>query len=43
MVFFAGEENISPAMISQLKAIKDAGFEKRTSVLIQRTYPNKER
>src|ERR1044072_5487258 len=40
LVFFAGEENISPAMISQLKAIKDAGFEKRTSVLIHYD-PNK--
>ena len=40
MVFFAGEENISPAMISQLKAIKDAGFEKSTSVLIHYD-PNK--
>lgn len=40
LVFFAGEENISPAMTSQLKAIKDAGFEKRTSVLIHYD-PNK--
>lgn len=40
LVFFAGEENISPAMISQLKAIKDAGFEERTSVLIHYD-PNK--
>ena len=41
MIFFAGEENISPAMTSQLKAIKDAGFEKRTSVLIHYD-PNKQ-
>ena len=40
LVFFAGEENISPAMTSQLKAIKDAGFQKHTTVLIHYD-PNK--
>lgn len=40
LVFFAGEENISPAMTAQLKAIKDAGFEKDTTVLIHYD-PNK--
>lgn len=40
LVFFAGEENISPAMTAQLKAIKDAGFEKHTTVLIHYD-PNK--
>jgi len=34
MIFFAGEQDLSPSMTSQLKAIKDAGFQKDTSVLI---------
>ena len=34
MVFFAGEQDLSPSMTSQLKAIKDAGFQKNTTVLI---------
>src|SRR5215208_6114267 len=40
MVFFAGDQDLSPAMTSQLKAIKDAGFQKNTSVLIHYD-PNK--
>jgi len=40
MVFFAGEQDLSPSMTSQLKAIKDAGFEKDTTVLIHYD-PNK--
>lgn len=34
MFFFAGDNQLSPSMISQLKAIKDAGFQKNTTVLI---------
>lgn len=34
MFFFAGDNELSPSMISQLKAIKDAGFQKNTTVLI---------
>ncbi len=34
MFFFAGDSHLSPSMISQLKAIKDAGFQKNTTVLI---------
>ncbi len=34
MFFFAGDNHLSPSMISQLKAIKDAGFQKNTTVLI---------
>lgn len=34
MVFFAGNKDLSPSMTSQLKAIKDAGFQKKTTVLI---------
>jgi hypothetical protein len=34
MVFFAGEQDLSPSMTSQLKAIKDAGFQENTTVLI---------
>jgi len=40
MVFFAGEQDLSPSMTSQLKAIKDAGFQKNTTVLIHYD-PNK--
>ena len=40
MVFFAGDQDLSPSMTTQLKAIKDAGFEKHTSVLIHYD-PNK--
>src|SRR5215208_94999 len=40
MVFFAGDQDLSPAMTSQLKAIKDAGFQKNTTVLIHYD-PNK--
>lgn len=35
MFFFAGDNNLSPSMISQLKAIKDAGFQKNTTVLVR--------
>src|SRR2546423_15280235 len=41
MVFFAGEQDLSPSMTSQLKAIKDAGFQKNTTVLIHYD-PNKQ-
>src|SRR3569832_2440935 len=34
MVFFAGDPHLSPSMTSQLKAIKDAGFQANTSVLV---------
>ena len=34
MFFFAGDNDLSPSMISQLKAIKDAGFQKNTTVLM---------
>src|SRR5690349_1696314 len=34
MVFFAGDPHLSPSMTSQLKAIKDAGFQADTSVLV---------
>lgn len=34
MVFFAGDPHLSPSMTSQLKAIKDAGFQENTSVLV---------
>ena len=40
MVFFAGEQDLSPSMTSQLKAIKDAGFQEDTTVLIHYD-PNK--
>jgi Clostripain family len=40
MVFFAGEQDLSPSMTSQLKAIKDAGFQENTTVLIHYD-PNK--
>ncbi|HKG46444.1 MAG TPA: clostripain-related cysteine peptidase [Pyrinomonadaceae bacterium] len=34
MVFFAGNPHLSPSMTAQLKAIKDAGFQENTSVLV---------
>lgn len=34
MIFFAGDPRLSPSMTSQLKAIKDAGFQENTTVLI---------
>ena len=34
MVFFAGDADLSPSMTSQLKSIKDAGFQKNTTVLV---------
>lgn len=34
MVFFAGDPHLSPSMTSQLKALKDAGFEANTNVLV---------
>lgn len=34
MIFFAGDKQLSPSMTSQLKAIKDAGFQENTTVLI---------
>jgi hypothetical protein len=34
MVFFAGDPHLSPSMTAQLKAIKDAGFQENTSVLV---------
>jgi hypothetical protein len=34
MIFFAGDPHLSPSMTSQLKAIKDAGFQENTTVLI---------
>lgn len=40
MVFFAGDQDLSPSMTSQLKAIKDAGFQKNSTVLIHYD-PNK--
>ncbi|HEV3470758.1 MAG TPA: clostripain-related cysteine peptidase [Pyrinomonadaceae bacterium] len=35
MCFFAGDVNTSPGMIAQLKAIKDAGFQENTTVLVR--------
>ena len=35
MFFFAGDNSLSPSMISQLKAIKDAGFQKNITVLVR--------
>jgi hypothetical protein len=35
MFFFAGDNSLSPSMISQLKAIKDAGFQKNTTVIVR--------
>ncbi len=34
MVFFAGDPHLSPSMTSQLKALKDAGFQENTTVLV---------
>src|SRR5258705_7818406 len=34
MIFFAGDPHLSPSMTSQLKSIKDAGFQENTTVLI---------
>lgn len=34
MIFFAGDPHLSPSMTAQLKSIKDAGFQKNTTVLI---------
>jgi len=34
MVFFAGDPHLSPSMTAQLKAIKDAGFQENTTVLV---------
>lgn len=34
MIFFAGDPHLSPSMTSQLKAIKDAGFQEDTNVLV---------
>jgi hypothetical protein len=33
MFFLAGDNNLSPGMISELKALKDAGFQQNTTVL----------
>lgn len=35
MIYLAGDNNLSPSMISQLKAIKDAGFQKDTTVMVR--------
>ena len=34
MVFLAGDPHLSPSMTAQLKAIKDAGFQENTTVLV---------
>src|SRR5689334_24127518 len=34
MIFFAGDPHLSPSMTSQLKSIKDAGFQQDTNVLV---------
>src|SRR5215213_3311622 len=34
MIFFAGDPHLSPSMTAQLKAIKDAGFQESTTVLV---------
>lgn len=34
MFFFASDNELSPLVVSQLKAIKDAGFQKNTDVLV---------
>ena len=34
MVFFAGDPHLSPSMTAQLKALKDAGFQDQTTVLV---------
>lgn len=35
MFFFAGDNSLAPSMVSQLKAIKDAGFQEKTTVLVR--------
>lgn len=35
MIYLAGDNNLSPSMISQLKAFKDAGFQKDTTVMVR--------
>jgi Clostripain family len=35
MIFLAGDNTLSPSMISQLKAIKDAGFQEHTNVVVR--------
>ncbi len=35
MIFFAGDSTVSPSMVSQLKSIKDAGYQKNTTVLVR--------
>ena len=34
MIFFAGDPHLSPSMTAQLKALKDAGFQENTNVLV---------
>ena len=34
MIFFAGDPHLSPSMTAQLKALKDAGFQDNTTVLV---------
>lgn len=34
MIFFAGDPHLSPSMTAQLKALKDAGFQENTTVLV---------
>jgi hypothetical protein len=34
MFFFAGDNALSPLIVSQLKAIKDAGFHKDVDILV---------
>jgi hypothetical protein len=34
MIFFAGDPHLSPSMTAQLKALKDAGFQDKTTVLV---------
>lgn len=33
MLFFAGDNTLAPSMVSQLKALKDAGFQENTAVV----------
>jgi hypothetical protein len=42
MVFFAGDPRLSPSMTAQLKALKDAGFQENTTVLVHYD-PNEKR
>ena len=42
MVFFAGDPHLSPSMTAQLKALKDAGFQDKTTVLVHYD-PNEKR